>query len=274
MAEPLEGQYVENQDQAATQSYEMHPIDAEAQDGRGWQIEVNGETIEGQITEARLGSEHLGIDVVYGQRPEGYDGIVIRERGGGGAVTIPYMVHPETSDVYVGLVEESRPTIGGKVLNVPRGFLNKGEGHDDAAIRETTEETGYKAAASRVIKLAAGLNPNSTYFDTSRTNDDGTPEGVAVYAIPVGIGELEATVVDNPDGSQQAAYVFPSTVQEEAKGDGAEKIFGTRFVPIAEAVGSRDMFTCAAAGQLIVQLFEGKVPAQPIATIMSPAPEV
>ncbi len=238
-----------------TLPFEMSAIPAtpEAQDRRGWTVAINGENVEEPVESASLTQGRMGIDIEYGQRPEGYDGVVIRERGGGGAVTIPYMVHPNSGDVYVGVVEEFRPTLGGNVLNVPRGFMDAGETHRDTATRELQEETGFKAIGSRVVQLAQGLNPNSTYFDTSRSED----EGVSIFAVPVHESELDHVVQD--DGSE--TYVFPGHIRQQAEGNKpAERILGSKFVLVEEAMQSRDMFTSAAAGHLLTGLFTGRLP--------------
>ncbi len=236
--------------------FEMSPIsqEAEAQAKRGWSVDVNGQTLDMPIIGARFKQNKMGIDITYGQRPEGYDGVTIREHGGGGAVTIPYMVHPESGDVYVGVVTESRSNLGGFVENVPRGFLDAGETHEDAAKRELKEETGFKALGGRVVKLTQrGLNPNSTYFDTSHSEQ----EGVNIFAVRVESDELVA--VRNEDGTKE--YVFPAHVRAEAEGDKtAERILGSRFIPVEEARNSRDMFTHAATGQLMTALFTGDLP--------------
>lgn len=74
------------------------------------------------------------------------------------------LIHPETGHIYVGLVKEYRPLLGGEVWNVPRGFVDFGETHQQAAECEVVEGMGYKSVIGKVIKLAEGLNPNSTYF--------------------------------------------------------------------------------------------------------------
>lgn len=246
--------YVEtlNEQQTELKPFTMNPIESERQSSAGWSIEINGETQE-SVAMAKITQPKMGVEINYGMRPEGYDGISIHENGGGGSVTIPYMIHPETGHVYVGLVKEYRPMLGGEVWNVPRGFIDFGETHQQAAEREVVEEMGYenKQDAGRIIKLAEGLNPNSTYFDTSNTNEDGTPEGVSIFGMPLHQDNLEKTT----DETGKEVYVFPSTVRDTVEGDAtAERIFGSMFVPIQEAMMSRDMFTSAAAGQLLVRL--------------------
>jgi hypothetical protein len=245
-------QYIQNlTDTTATMvPFQMTDVPQDKQHNPGWKVVVNGDNWEA-VGSASLVQEKMGIQVSYGLRPEGYDGITIRELSGGGAVTIPYMIHPETGHIYVGLVKENRPLLGGEVWNVPRGFVDFGENHQQAAEREVVEEMGYKSGMGRVIKLAEGLNPNSTYFDTSRVNEDGSLTGVAVFAMPLYQEQLEKMMDEN--GNEM--YVFPRTMRESVVGDNAsERIFGSMFVPIKQAMMSRDMFTSAAAGQLLVRL--------------------
>lgn len=222
----------------------------EAQEKRGWNLEVNGEPVD-NVTSMRLAHPAMGVDLEYGARPEGYDGFVIHEPGGGGAVTIPYMIHPEEGKIYVGLVREFRGPAGGFVLNVPRGFLDPGETHDVAAAREVKEETGLDVLTDRMISLSSGLNPNSTFFDTSRETQDGDPEGAHIYGLPVKPEEVEAVMAE--DGSKY--YQFRPDIREQADGDKpAERIMGSMFVPMDVARRSADMYTRAAAGDLMMHL--------------------
>lgn len=49
--------------------------------------------------------------------------------------------------------------------------------------------------------------------------------------------------------------MFPSCGSEAVAGDSvSERIYGSMFVPVKEAVTSCDMFTSAAVGQLLVKL--------------------
>lgn len=149
------------------------------------------------VSSARLVQDEMGIEVSYGLHPQGYDGIMIREFGGGGSVTIPYMIHPETGGVYIGVVKEYRPLMGGEVWNVPRGFIDYGETHRQAAEREDIEEMGYEPGSHSVVKLAEGLNPNSSYFDTSQASKDGGVSGVAIFTMPLTQDQLEKNIDNN-----------------------------------------------------------------------------
>ena len=225
--------------------YEMQPV-PETKD-RGWTLTVDGETIEAK--KFTLINERFGSQVEYGMRPEGYDGFVIRERGG--AVTLPYMVSPE-GQILVGLIDEYRPTTGrDSILNAPRGMANIGESREQTALRELEEETGFSDKAKlgmRAIELASDVSANSTYFDTSRPENEGT----AFYALEVTSDHLELRYED--DGKPY--YAFPERTVETAEDAATEKIFGSKFVPLHEALQSKDMFTGYAVGQLLGKLLE------------------
>jgi len=137
--------------------YELQTLETEHQ--RGWQL-------DGQV---ELHNPHIGTTVTYGMRPEGYDGVVIHERRGGGAVTVPYVV--EEGEPYIGLLHEERQLMGGMVWNVPRGMLQPDETHEEGALREFHEETGYLAVGRTVDLLAMEVNSNSAVFDTSREGE-------------------------------------------------------------------------------------------------------
>ncbi len=225
-------------------SFEVTPIPDGAK--RGWTVSTNGEDQTATTSHASLTHEGLGIQVKFGMRPEGYDGFIIRERGGGGAATIPYMIDAD-GGIYVGVVEEKRATMGEKpVRNIPRGAQSKGETHVETASRELREESGYLAETGRFALLAEGLNSNSAFFDTSRSDQD----GISMYALRVQQDELELSHDD--DGN--VFYVFPEKVNKEAEPDVTEKILGSRFIPLEAALKSRDMFTSAAAGHLLADL--------------------
>lgn len=226
---------------------------------REWEVTVNREEITGEVHEAVFKNTKIGVQFTYGMRPEGYDGVVISERGGGGSVSIPWMKDPDTGCIYIGLVQEKRSTLGSKTWNVPRGFLDLGEGHDQAATRELSEETGYVAFASRTTQLTDGLNPNSAYFNTSGTNPDGTRQGVAIYGIEVRRDELEMATTEEGFVS----YVFSKATKDSVKDEVNEHITSTRFVPLSHAIKSKDMFTSAAAGQLLVALYDGTLDKDP-----------
>lgn len=223
------------------------PGDPMSQERRGWQLEINGERYGGVLQRATLVNDHMGVSVTLAQRPEGYDAPVIVEPGGGGAVTAPFMLHPERGQIYLGIVEEDRKGQGGLVRNIPRGFLAPGETHEEGAVREIRQETGLDVLAKRLILLSSGINPNSAFFDTSQTLPSGEPAGVRIFGLPVRIDELEELI--EPDGS--LGYVFPATIRRQAEGVKVhERILGSQFVPMGEALESGDMFTLAAAGAL------------------------
>jgi 8-oxo-dGTP pyrophosphatase MutT (NUDIX family) len=224
--------------------FEMEDIPLDEQQNRGWELAVNGQPLT-EVQNANITNSKIGIDVMYGKRPEGYDGVVIREPGG--AVTVPYMVD-EDGRFYIGVVEEYRPTMGETTtMNVPRGFSDFGETKEQTANREFMEETGYQALGSQMVKLAEGLNPNSTYFDYSQSPD----AGVSIFAVQVKAQELELS----HDEEGNIYYTFPAHIREQAEGDkAAERILGSRFIPLTAGLESRDMFTSAAAGQLVSHL--------------------
>lgn len=217
--------------------------DQEAQEKRGWKLIVDGQEIS-DVNSAELRQEKMGVSLKYGQHPGGYDSIELHEPGGGGAVTVPYAILD--GHLLIGVVAQDRPAAGGVVLELPRGFLDPGESHDETALRETREETGLAAVKSRLQKLGNERNPNSTFFNTSK---DG--EGVSFYAIQVEPNEL--VKIDNPDGTSH--YAFTSDIQSQAEGDkAAERILGSKFIPVTEAVHSSDILTEAGVGLLTARM--------------------
>lgn len=227
----------------SSKPYDISPVVPGAK--QGWELMVNGEKIEG-VSEVKLINSSIGMSVEYGQRPEGYDGFVIRERGG--AVTLPYMI--SDGQIYVGLVSEYRPTMGEEqTLNAPRGMADLGDkSHDETARRELQEETGYKAEKDKLAKLATGLNANSALFDNSRDEQ----AGVSIYALRVEPDELEIS----HDDEGNVFYQFPQSVMGSAQNRTTEQIFGSKFIPIMTARESKDMFTRVACGDLLLSQLE------------------
>lgn len=205
----------------------------------GWRLFVDDQEIK--ITnKAVFVQERMGISAIYGYQdynrgkggePHGYDVIVIHEPGGGGVTTVPFMVHPETGEVYVAQVKEDRPLMGGKRWGVSAGFLEKGERPHEAARREVEEEIGRPATPPVITELANGLSSSAAFMNTSGKREDGANNGFSFFSAEFSYGDLEE--VRMKDGS--TVYILPAE-QRDAEGDGiAEEIYGTIFEPISAA---------------------------------------
>lgn len=229
------------------QDYRVSPIskEPEAQTRRGWRLEINGKEFEEPIESARLFNSRLGVEVQYGQRPEGYDGPVLKEPGGGESVTIPYYVHED--NLYIGVVEEARPTCtdgtNERVLNVPRGFLTPGETHFETAKRELAEEAGYEPLEKRIVQLnGEPLNPNSTFFVTGKN------KGVRMYGVQVYGFEVSAT--KSSEDPSEREFQFDKEVIKPASRIG-ERIGGSKFIHWTKAASQIDMFTAAGVARIL-----------------------
>jgi len=236
--------------------YVVGPIgaDAKSQKRRDWRVIVNGKELTDPVESVRIVNDKMGRDVTYGWRPEGFDGIMRHEPGGGGAVTIPWLRGVGADgepEIFIGLAEEYRGPIGGTVLNVPRGFVDPGSSHTQAVQEETREEIGH-SGEKRLVQLGVPLNSNSDAFNTSGLADDGQPEGLRIYGFEVLPREVKRLV--SKDG--HVSYRFVSTVRRRSGSKSHELIFGTVFVPITAASDSPDVFTRAAAGDLLAMLVE------------------
>lgn len=211
------------------------PIPLDKQDKRGWSVTLNGEHVP-QVQSLCISNPKFGA-VNYGNTPPGYDGWSFHEIGGGGSVIVPYA--SINKELWIGVLEQARHNQGGKVLNVPRGFIDPGESHFEAAHREFVEETGADPGSARVTPLPGeSMNPNSAFFETP-----GEGEGVKCFAVQFHSRQLEPS-----DGS----YVFRKGVIKATRAKtAAEQILGCRFIPYAKALQLGDMFTVAAVGRLI-----------------------
>lgn len=210
---------------------------------RGWVLEVNGEIIP-EVRFAILTQNTIKIKMEYGMTPAGFDGIAIEESGGGGSVTIPFV--EVDGEVYVGMAIENRPFAGGRVSNVPRGFLDPGESHFEAARRELGEEIQYEPV-KKDVELLDGepMNINSTYFVA-----DTPDKGVRFFKLEVDPGEVR--LIDGAQDPVDRVYEFSPDLLRPKEGDRlGERIYGSRFYHWTKAVKVKDMFTSAGVGRLI-----------------------
>jgi ADP-ribose pyrophosphatase len=97
----------------------------------------------------------------------------------------------ETSEGVV-LVEQFRPALGRKILELPAGRLHRGEDPVEGARRELEEETGYRAADLRLLSRfypSVGLSRHKVHLyytmnpTPGETNWDATEE-IVVKIIP------------------------------------------------------------------------------------------
>ena len=218
-------------------------IPAEKQAKRGWKVEIDGKPV-GHVEKISITHPSFG-ELAYGLTPPGYDGWSFCEHGGGGAVIVPYCI--TRGRLFIGLVEQQRHNQGGKVLNVPRGFLSPGETHFQAAAREFTEETSLAVVPSSVTALSGvPLNPNSAFFETA-----GEGDGVKCYAVNVD-ESLLCAAESSGRLAFRAGVLKADAASKQAKL--AEQILGCVFVPVADAARVGDMFTVAVVARLAASL--------------------
>lgn len=134
---------------------------------RGWKLILNGHEVE-NVSHLRLEHAKLGVALEYGSRQGGqYDGIAIREEGGGGAVIVPFFRQDDT--LFIGFLIQERDNMHG-VLTMPAGFVKPGESHFQAAIRETEEEIGHFPTGLIPLTMR-GICANRAFFWTPGQND-------------------------------------------------------------------------------------------------------
>ena len=74
--------------------------------------------------------------------PEGYDSWTFAMQDS--SVVLPYTKNPD-GEVFIGLIKENRANLGGEYWCALGGFADPGESFKDAAVRETSEESGMDA---------------------------------------------------------------------------------------------------------------------------------
>lgn len=228
------------------------PSDPESQAKRGWEVYLNDELVDFPIRSIRLVQTRMGVTAEYAMGPQKYDQIVLKEPGGGGAITVPYLVDPE-GQIFIGMVHQYRPLIGGVIPNAPRGFFdpNNDANHSETAENELGQETNLREMGKRIVPLAHGINPNTAFSDTSATLPDGSPAGISTFAVRLETDEV--VLSHKEDGTPY--YRFPDDISEEAKGHKvAEDIVGSEFVPLEEAMKTNDGMTKMAVGDLFTSM--------------------
>lgn len=195
-----------------------------------------------QVASIVIEHPQLGT-LTYGETPLGYDSWSFHEHGGGGSVTLPFIVVED--GLFVGVVRQLRPNQGGEVWNAPRGFLDPGEDRAFGAARELAEEVGLPAATSRVFPLPGQPgNPNSTFFETWAEG-----EGVTFFGM-----EVDPALAIRVEGG----FCFKPGVLDESemarRSRLAEAIGEVLFVPWYDAAQMGDLNTNAAVVRLLVHL--------------------
>jgi len=200
---------------------------------KNWRVWINGELVNVQ----HVAIEHPDFGIIeYGLRPENYDGYIIQQPGGGGSVIVPYFI--KNDELLIGLVLQYRAMMGGKVWNLPRGYLDPGENHLETAIRETNEETGFDPA-KRIYQInTKPMNSDNSMFLTEKPND-----GVHYFAFQVHPDEVEATT------ELGRTYCFKDGIVKPRTPDG-EKIFSCIFFPLNEVFDLRDQYSVVGAIKL------------------------
>ena len=216
------------QQEEAMAAFEMGQIPKDK--GRGWTVLIDGE--EQKTGKVEISSKFGTL--IYGLRPEGYDGWAFREQGGGGAVTVPY-ARTSDGELLVGLLLEKRANMGDEpVWCAIGGFVDPGESHDTAQTREAAEESGLDAAKAEELAGMA-TNANRAFF----VADASVGEGVRGYGLSIPFDWLEA------DGES-------FKLKDAALIAGFKKADDMRLFPWRAAIGrSPDALARSAIAQLI-----------------------
>lgn len=177
---------------------------APAEGDRPWLVHVFDENNElSSVIDAAkviVVNETLDVAVGVGQRPEGYMGPIIREAKGGGEVSLPYFEHPDTGTLWVGLLMESRPNMGGPTLCVVGGMNSATTTRDEQMIAEGEEEGGFTAAPE--ILSGALINSNRLFILANPSIEEG---------VRVGVIEVPFTALTFEDGITTEAHFAPGT---------------------------------------------------------------
>jgi len=196
--------------------FKMVPIPDAVPDDRRWNVFIDGVEHRSSIIEI----ENLKYGVVtYGQRPEGYPSWVFAQQGGGGVITLPYVI-PVDGEILVGLIKEKRANMGEEpVWCVIGGFVDPNETHREAQARELAEEAGFLEVMRSVEMPGLPINADRAFF----VADSAKGEGDHAFMYRISEGELEA---DGDSFKLKDAALFP----------GFKKASELRFFPWRKAV--------------------------------------
>ena len=224
-------------------------IPLKAGERRGWNVTIDGSPLTPGFVEIHHPS--FGT-LAYGKHPldptqpdgPGYDSWAFAENGGGGSVIVPFAIAREI--LYVGLLDQQRNLQGGRVLNVPRGFLEPGKTHFSTANQEVEEEVGY--ARGSVFELYGNpANPNSAFFDTR-----GAGEGVRFFGLRFTEADLRPAECGRFHLRPEAIRVTTEEARQRKLLEGIRD--GVVFVSWRDAMAVSDMFTLAGVGRLLAVL--------------------
>ncbi len=123
-------------------------------DRAGWSVDLS-KNEQGEINKVVIANAHFG-KYTYGLRPEGYDGVIYEEVGGGGALAM--FTFELNGKMYFSLIPEKRLNLGTQtpVYCCAGGFKKANETSEKAALRELEEETGV-GILSDIEKVAPGI---------------------------------------------------------------------------------------------------------------------
>ncbi|MCH7641427.1 NUDIX domain-containing protein [Patescibacteria group bacterium] len=203
---------------------------------KGWSLLVNGNPVQ-DVAQLVLFHPKFGA-LYYGKSPSGnYDQWSFHEIGGGGSVTVPFVL--VEGALYIGTVSQPRPLqdTSGPVPNLPRGFLDPGESHFEAAKRETEEELGITATSFELP--GEPTNPNSAFFETW-----GEGEGARFFGLEFGENMVKA---------KGEGYVLDEGLVSPVS-KSAEGIMSAGFIPWQKAALVGDIFTIAGVARLTAYL--------------------
>lgn len=133
-----------------------------------------------------------------------------------------YLILPDVAAVVaetpegIVLVEQFRPALGRRILELPAGRLHRGEDSVEGARRELQEETGYVAGTMRLLTRfipSVGLSRHKVHLYYTKdpvmgeTNWDPTEE-IVVTTVPV--SEVPAMLYDGraSDSKTQLGLVY------------------------------------------------------------------
>ncbi|MDR0950453.1 MAG: NUDIX hydrolase [Candidatus Ancillula sp.] len=156
------------------------------------------------------------------------------------------------NQIWIYAVHESRFTLhNSETINLPQGFIEKGENPLQAAKREIREEMGIEIVEDQLFLLAQNLVPDVSFYDYREVTPEKPPYGNNFFGLDVSdyiIKQSESEINNNTQPQIDSQYY------KGLKLDETETISGGEFFPLETILQNPQTPSVAGAALLFYKL--------------------